>query len=79
MLADFPETWGLVATPAGAARNQEERRVVGRPENGNRAHAEVIPNATSRKEQKRSLKALAEQMTFVCEPTLGGRNACRDE
>lgn len=79
VLADFPETWGLVATPAGTARNQGERRVVGRPEDGNRAHAEVIPNATSRKEQKRSLKALAEQMIFVCEPTLGGRNAGRDE
>jgi len=79
LLEGFPETWGVVACTAGAARDHGERRVVGRPEDNNLAHAEVIPNASSRKEQKRSLKALAERMHFIREPVFGGPNALLGE
>jgi hypothetical protein len=77
VLAEFPDTWGVVACTAGVARNNGERRVVGKQEEDNPAHAEVIPNATGSKEQKRSLKALAARMHFIREPTLGGQNAHR--
>lgn len=77
VLIGFSETWGLAGCSAGSARNHGEHNVVGRPEEDNAAHAEVIPTAPSRKAQKRSLKALAMRMNVIREPTFCGQNAGR--
>jgi hypothetical protein len=73
ILDEHQQRWGIATCTAGVARNGGEHHVTGVPEPNNPAHAEITPTAPTRKEQKRFLKALAERMHLIREPTLTGR------
>jgi hypothetical protein len=73
ILDERQQRWGIAACTAGTARNGVEHHVTGIPEPDNPAHAEITPTATTRKAQKRSLKALAGRMRLIHEPILTGR------
>ncbi|HTA98829.1 MAG TPA: hypothetical protein VK730_14450 [Solirubrobacteraceae bacterium] len=70
VLTGHDPNWGVATCTAGDARADQLHRVVGKPELGDEAHAEVIPTATTRKAQKRNFKALAEKMTFLRDPVM---------
>lgn len=80
VLEDHSQDWGVATATAGDARDQDRHRVVGAPRTDpppradDRAHAEVMPTATSRTAQKRNFGALAAKMTFLQEPVMASRD-----
>jgi hypothetical protein len=62
--------WGVATCTAGAARTDGAHHVVSDELPDNRAHAQVVPTATSKSAQRRNFKSLAERMTFVQDPVI---------
>lgn len=70
-VAGHPVEWGLARFSTGAARFEDQHRVVGDARMDNAAHALVIPTAASRAAQKRNFSRLARAMEWVRPPDVG--------